>query len=1121
MKTILSNTTKGSIVAILQEVKKRLQNKEDCIILTADRSVANMEKQVLDTLVGCGAEFGVNVMSFNRFCAKTMGNDVKRCLTPEGSVMLLADVIEKCHDQFVYYHRVRPDSLAGEVYAALTALRNSGISTADLREKAEKMPVSLKNKAQDLALMYEGYLEALADKRHDSSTRLEALASLLEEDAGKYKTMNFFVVGMEDFNHPQLNVIKALDKGAKSLTIGLVSGFDNRNSRIYLDNTVKKILAISGKRSADTVELDNLGRWQNSIVKNLFSYEKLPAKEIVDVGESVKIKEAPTRQDEVLWVALDIVKKIMNEGKRFKDFEILIGSEDYIPIIRNVFDRYGIQYFIDQKELLQKQTKAKYILSALAVLTKNYRNDEVLDFVKNPLFELSLEEDENISRQDKIFRFENYVLEYSINYNKFLQPFDCDEGEKLQVAEEVRQALVKTLSVLGGNEMQPMSDIVAKVRQFVNDIQEPWKEHVEVLAGLSKESKHYKKCAEQVDNKINGILTEIEGVLTGDSNLEKFDSILRSMLKTLKIALVPTSVDTVIVGDTSTKFTGQGDLYVLGANSGCLPSENAGGVVITAKDEELFSEAGIGVYPTQRDRIRQNLFTLIEILSMTKGNLAITYSLSSVGGELRPSSIVPQFGEMFVKKVKVKKGEEYVEEKRPLTPERISFDKLREGMMSPKDISVMFATKDSVMHNILTYAESGSASESDMDIYRTAYKFLDSADKDALDKMGSAPATIEKGKNTQKTSISRLEQYFKCPFGYFLKYTLGLQKRKEGEMENFDAGTILHAIFEKFFTELKEGRATRENVEHIVLSAFDEMINDKNNKRILRLYTDKPDARRMIDRMKNEGIRTCKDFYEISLHSKFKTQYLEAEFISEDEAQRKYGKGAKDIVRFDTITLDVDGRTVEIRGKIDRVDSNGENFIILDYKTFKGAGLSATDIYHGEKLQLYIYAKAMKDNTMQNIAGVFYVPVYVGFNKNDDKRYSYEGQVTDNEKIRNEIFGDTEEGVVSYFKQDTVLPVPKNATSTANTYLSDKDFDARCRYAVDLATECVREIDSGYIYPCPIGDCTNSNCDFKGICPYRDMNSRERYNVQATVFNEYDKVDEKREQPTEDNGGEN
>ena len=1116
MKTVISNSTKGSIDGILQEVKKRLECGEECTILTADRNVATMEKTILETLQKCGAEFMVEVMSFTRFCVQTLGNDVRKCLTPEGSVMLLADVIERVSKDFVYYRRVRPDSLANEVYAALTALRNSGLSTADFREKAEKLPTSLQNKAKDLALMHEGYLEALADKRHDSSTRLETLAEKLDEDCGDLKNRHFFVVDMQDFNHPQLKVLEALDKGVKSLTVGLVSGFDNKNSRIYPDNTIKKVKAVSKNKVAEVVCFEDMNPVQKSISKNLFSYEKLGAREIVDVKDgSFSLKVAQNRQDEVTFVALDIVKKIIG-GARYKDFEILIGSEDYAPIIRNVFDRYGIVYFIDKKEMLQRQTKAKYLLSALSVLTKNYRSDEVLDFVKNPLFELSLVGEDDVDSKDMVFRFENYVLEYGVNFGKFLQPFEYGDDEKRIQAEEVRKALCKTLHTLGENKSRPMEDIVASVREFLENAKTPWQKHVEDLATISE---YYKKCAEQVDNKINAILGEIESVLVGDSDLDKFDTTLRSMFKTLKIALVPTYLDSVFIGDMSSKFAGGSytdengkvvnrNLYVIGANSGSLPPDTEGGAIITAKDEELFESAGIGVYPTQRQRIKQNLFTLTEILAKCKGQLTISYSLASTSGELNPSSIISQFKTMFKKN-----GE-------PMTPEFISFDNLRASMTTPFDVSVMFKTDKSVKHSILTSAVSGRATESDMDIYRNAYKFMADGDKVIVGKIYDVPEQLENAQNIQKTSISRLERYFKCPYSYYLNYTLGLKRREEGEITGLDNGTILHAVFENFFKDLKDGTVTRENVAERASDTFDNLVS--SDEKLTRLMQ-KPDTARLLGKLKKEGIRTCRDFYEWSLCSKFAPTYLEAEFSKDGS--------------FKPIAIDIDGRTVELRGKIDRVDIFEDRFIVIDYKTYKSVTLAPHELYHGEKLQLYIYAMSIMQNIDKKVAGVFYLPVFPGFVREGKARYELVGQITDNELVRNAIFEyptpeieweeideeneldedmqldeenddiDEEEfeeehievEPITYFPQADVLPDEKHA-------LTDDEFLNRGNYALDLAKEGIMEIESGYIKPRPLGSIC-STCDFASICNYRDMYPREKMVFESDIFEKYNKPD--------------
>ena len=1129
MKILTSNTTKGSIAVIFKEIKKRLDNNEDCIILTADRSVANMEVAVLENLKGCGAEFRVNVMSFTRFCVKNMGDKVKECLTPEGSVMLLADVISKVNKNFHYYRRVRPDSLANEVYAALTALRNSGISTEMLRKKgiagglkddekkpcesetATKLPDSLRRKLHDLVLIYEGYLEALGDKREDSTTRLEAFVNMLNEDCGKNKGINFFVVGMEDFNKPQLDVLKALDNGAKSLTIGLVDGKGNKNCRVYPGKLIDKIKRLSGDNIVESFEGEhNLDDVQLSIVKNLFAYEKLMAREIVDAKGRICINEALTRQDEVLYVALDIVKKI-RAGARYKDFEILVGSEDYIPIIRNIFDRYGIVYFVDQKEMLIRQTKVKYLLCGLQTVIKNFRGEDVIDLVKNPLFALTLE-DGTMSKNDKIFRFENYVLKYNIT--SFNKPFEIGDKKEIEVAEEVRQILVGTLEVLGGNNKKPMDEIVKNARTFLDNVAPQWAEHVEIL---SKESKHYKKCAEQVDNKMSAIFDEIKNVLNEESNLESFDTILRSMFKTLKIALVPTSVDTVFVGDMSSKFTGRGNLYVVGANSGYLPSESAGGVILTASDEQLFETLlkdeeiegrKVELYPTQKDRVKKERRTIIEILAGCKGQISISYSVSSHSGAMRPSEIVLQLKAMF----KEPYEEEGVKKYRELSVSKIDFDNIKKTMASPEDLSYMFAGKDKGMHSILTYAESGRASESEMPIYRSAYDNLDSDDQIVFEKIRKEPEWIKDAPVITKTSLSRLEQYFKCPYGYFLNYTLGLKERKEGNVESFDAGLILHAVFEKFFKKLNESidketntiTLKREDVEGVALSAYDSYMQSEGNERLLRLY-EKPDVKRMFDRIKLEGVRTCKDFYEIALHSRFLPEYFEAEFIGEEEAKRKYGDDIDERALFKPIILDNDGKQVEIRGFIDRVDVCDDNFLIFDYKTYN-KDLADKEIYYGESLQLYIYAKAMEENIGKKPAGVFYVPIRVGFTKGAGVKCGYNGHTTDNAELRGKIFGDVQDGATSDYDQN---PIPEH-------YLDEDGFKARSEYALDLATEGVKEIEAGYIKPSPLGNCTN--CYYKKYCVYSGIDGRSDSAIDVGIFTSYKNAEETDADSGKDNG---
>ena len=94
------------------------------------------------------------------------------------------------------------------------------------------------------------------------------------------------------------------------------------------------------------------------------------------------------------------------------------------------------------------------------------------------------------------------------------------------------------------------------------------------------------------------------------------------------------------------------------------------------------------------------------------------------------------------------------------------------------------------------------------------------------------------------------------------------------------------------------------------------------------------------------------------------------------------------------------------------------------------------------------------------------------------------------------------EGVESPFKQNTVLPVATTEPKKSNTYLTEAGFLARGNYALDLAKEGVKEIESGYIKPSPfVGACMR--CDFADVCAYRDAYPRTKYSVNGAVFETY------------------
>ena len=63
------------------------------------------------------------------------------------------------------------EGFASELYAALTAVRNSGVTSKQLVDAASGAKASLKAKAHDIALIYDGYLAALEGKQRKDNER--------------------------------------------------------------------------------------------------------------------------------------------------------------------------------------------------------------------------------------------------------------------------------------------------------------------------------------------------------------------------------------------------------------------------------------------------------------------------------------------------------------------------------------------------------------------------------------------------------------------------------------------------------------------------------------------------------------------------------------------------------------------------------------------------------------------------------------------------------------------------------------------------------------------------------------------------------------------------------------
>ena len=88
MKIILSNTAHDAYHRVLGELKRRLPDGGEHVVIVPDKFTASSERGVIETL-GVSSVFNVSVTSFTRLAEKTIGSRIQRCLTPQGSACCL------------------------------------------------------------------------------------------------------------------------------------------------------------------------------------------------------------------------------------------------------------------------------------------------------------------------------------------------------------------------------------------------------------------------------------------------------------------------------------------------------------------------------------------------------------------------------------------------------------------------------------------------------------------------------------------------------------------------------------------------------------------------------------------------------------------------------------------------------------------------------------------------------------------------------------------------------------------------------------------------------------------------------------------------------------------------
>ncbi len=617
--------------------------------------------------------------------------------------------------------------------------------------------------------------------------------------------------------------------------------------------------------------------------------------------------------------------------------------------------------------------------------------------------------------------FTDYVRECGINYGGIKRPFTVAPvyGD-LQPYEEHRKKVVELFARFEPYELLQKLDVESRLAEF------------------SVELKRLDRAVDaavndQAYDAVRNVLEQMRLILGDEApSPVEFKKIFLSGTSALELSVIPQYNDAVFVGDYRQSALYENRyLFAVGLTD-AVPTVKEDVALLSDADISALSEIKVMVEPKIRvvnHRTRENLAMA---LGSFRDGLFVSYPQVGAGGlQNRPSDAIVFIKEVFTTKPFIK-GDGYLTRKRALRTFASDVGRFADGYDADMDAAATFYEADKKFADaVLGYAE-----------------------KEFKVRLDKNTRILTDG----ITSPTALEEYHKCPYRSFLTRGLKLKSKKEGKIDSLSVGIFMHDVFKRYIEKLSKvtDKATSDA---LCDSAFDSVLSRDE----YAVFFNSAENISTINDVKAECEKFCyKTFLCLS----------KGDFYTEtDDVEAEFKEGG----RYDAISL-LNGE-VKISGKIDRVDVYKNYYRVIDYKT-GGYDVSDEALFAGVKLQLYLYAAAVK-NTLKDkvLAGAYYLPIADEFVNKGKKPTPMAAGKTLNDK---EALVAQDADFFDEGKSD-FLPATIDKKSVIKQVVDEDVLSACVEYALAISEKAASRMKEGVIVPSPSFD-TCEHCDFSDMC---------------------------------------
>ena len=1079
-----------------REIAQKIKKENKILIITPEQFSFTAEKKLMDA-IDTQAVFNAEVVTLSRMAYRVIseiGGKNETNLSKCGKAMLIYSILSNNKNELKFLGKT--DENVDMLDTAITEFKKHGISVEQLKQEIENQEdIYLKNKLQDLNVVYSGFEEQLAGKYIDETDLLTILAENIDK-TDMFKDAVIYIDEFAGFTSQEYHIIEKLIQIAKQVTITICTDglheIKNPDTDIFYSNevTVTKLLEVAQNCDVkiEEIKLEETYRFKNSELKHLEKnlYENKPQKYNSQI-KNIQLFLAKNQYSEIEEVARNVLKLVRDEGYRYRDISIITKNiATYSSLARTIFDKYDIPIFIDENRDLNQNIVIQYILGILEIFIKNWSYEAVFNYIKTGFSNIE---------EDDIFKLEKYCLKWGIKQNKWKKEFtygNYEEKDKAEIErlEQIRKDLVSPLMNLKHkiDENKTVRGISKAIYEFLVEQQIYEKVQIKIQElneiGQIDLANEYESSIQTIIE----ILDEIVLVFKDDKiTIDKYNQILKIGFKNSSLTKIPGTQDQVIMGDVDRSRSHKVKaIFIIGLNDGEFPSVRKDEGFLNDADREVLKQNGIELAKGTIDKLYEDSFNIYKAFTTAEEKLYLLYSSSDMQGKaLRPSMLINKIKKIYPM---LQEQSDVIERRSEILNKKTTYEELIVNLSKLKEQDSI----EKLWYYIYDYYQKNSEWNEKLKQSLKGLEYTnipDKIDQNNIDRLYG---------NTLITSISKLERYRSCPFSYYLQYGLKIKPQEELKIQTLNTGTFIHEVIDEFFGTVREvGIKLEEITEEQLSEIINKIIDSKLGQNKNYIFTSTAKYRALVIRLKKIIKKALKYIIGTIVQSRFKVLGTEVEFGE---------KGKYKTIR---LTLE-DGKRIEIIGKIDRIDTaqgeDGKYLRIIDYKS-SAKNIDLNEVYAGLQIQLLTYLDAACKEEDLMPAGVLYFSMLEQMIKSDKRleQEEIEDKIRANFKMKGLILADVkvvklhdknlQNGnsalVPAYIGKDGELSEKKTSGVTAEQF---KDLQ---KYMYTIIKQISKEILGGNIDLKPYYKDKKTPCkycDYKSICSFNMGGCENSYN---------------------------